>query len=276
MVKIPGRICCKCGIDDSTPQWFRYYKGENWTGRWLCRNCHLEVDRSKTRYIREKRLKGIKCCICSTDLSSNNAGRNKYYGENGNWNRKSYLCDNCYCKSKTQCRTMCVDPKSNLGMSIISEKIIGDFLGIKSCNEKMNNYSFPIDMLHHEKYGKIDVKASSLRQDGKSRFNTRRKVDCDHYFLLGFDKNMRIIDVVYIVANDEWIASIPRIEITRNSVRTSVYDKFLVDPKPYNDIYVNLKMDDLPMLRNDNNYTFVWQALSDSTDKKSANYEMTM
>ena len=202
----------------------------------------------------------VKCDRCWADLSRKR--KNKYYDEKGIWHGK-YLCDNCIQKMKRKIRTYNVDPKSNLGLSIISEKIVGDLLGIKSCNEKMDNYSFPIDMLHHDKYGKIDAKISSLRGYGYWVFNTRRKIDCDHYFLIGLDKNMKNIEIVYIVNNNEWIAAIPRIKIARNPVRASIYGKFLVDRKPYNDIYINLKMDDLPMLRNDNDYTFVWNAVSD-------------
>lgn len=179
---------------------------------------------------------------------------------NGVWDRKSYLCNKCYMnfyhklpdtnhgimKKYAQCRTGGLSKDSENGKSLIDEAVIAKILGIVILNIKMDNFKWSIDM-EHMKYGKIDVKGSTLQyyhigysESERWEFSIRRKIDCDTNFLLGYDNKRENILQMLIIPN-EYIFEKENITIVNNAFRTSKYDRFIInDISQYNDVYKNL------------------------------------
>jgi len=96
------------------------------------------------------------------------------------------------------------------------------------------------------KYGRVSVKQSMAKGVGyvnayrfvtenhkkNKRYNNR--IECDTYFLLGFDLDWKNIEKTYIVPNQGQVKYIENITISKNAY-SSGYDEFKVDYVPYND-----------------------------------------
>jgi hypothetical protein len=195
-----------------------------------------------------------KCCKCGSNKTGKNLSGNphwyKYYAEKGNWDGESHICTICYQKygfkgsHNTQrfvsnYRTGNVKKDDDYGISIISQAVVVKVHRIEDLTIKTDNLRYYIDA-ESDKYGKIDIKSSTLQQYGIYDFKNRMKIDCDTYICLGYDKYRRNVDDVYIVPNEGWIYELGHIAIPKNPSRTSKYDKFKVYSKPYNDTYHDL------------------------------------
>lgn len=195
-----------------------------------------------------------RCCMCGnteTYIKSNGVPDWRKYPDVTNWDGKSYSCKKCYGKDYQKLpdsqnnlikllrdfRIGNVKKNSIHGFIIISQAVTAKVLKIEDLNIKMNNFNWYIDM-EHEKYRKIDVKSRSLNY-GMWSFSTRKKIDCDTNFCLGFDIYRENIASIYIIPNDDVMHN-TGITIAKDSSRTPKYDKFKVDPKPYNDAYHSL------------------------------------
>lgn len=205
------------------------------------------------------KIKGRKCCKCGnkTYVLQGKELWFKYkidkdgnYDKNGYWDNRSYLCYKCYqdipvnyeiyrnkTRSMTQTRTGNLKIDSGRGKSLIDQAVVTKVLGIDDLNIKMDNFEYYIDA-SNEKYGKIDIKGSHFYLIEEIwRFSTRGNIICDTFILLGYNHDRTNIDFVWIVPNENWKNEI---KIHKDAIKTSKYDRFKVDPKPYNDVYYSL------------------------------------
>jgi hypothetical protein len=264
---IKERKCCICNNDIPKRRELRFFdqKGE-WDGiSYLCGRCYKKVYYSPTyeerQKYRDEKLKGRVCCVCGSDKTYiDNSGVhqwNTYKDKNGNWDGKSFTCKTChrkelfelekmdpnshynYMKSNAKYRTIGFDIEDSRDMFIIGESAVCKVLDIDNINIIEDNFNMHIDA-HHEYYGDIDIKIESPTEDGKWKFHTRRKWDCNYYFCIGVDENWKNIEVTLIIPNDGWVTDISSINISRYPKNSSKYDQFRVDTKIYNDVYQDL------------------------------------
>lgn len=206
-------------------------------------------------YVPDDYYKGRVCCECKNSKTYiKESGKPQWYGcACGKKDCTGHLCNKCWLKiaarlpdshrnmmkSIADYRIGNVRKDSDYGISMISQAVVVKTLKIEDLTIKTNNLKYYIDAEHNE-HGKIDVKSSTLQQYGIYDFASRMKIDCDTYICLGYDMNRRNIGDVYIIPNDGWICNLRHIGIPKNPSKTSKYDKFKVDPKPYNDEYHDL------------------------------------
>ncbi len=201
--------------------------------------------------------KNVTCRICGSDKTYiDSSGRYDWrrYRKKGIWDGKSYICGNCYHKNKTKCRNKKLDKNTGIGKSIISQAIVKKVIGAIDCTIVMNNCNYPIDIFETDKYGKIDVKYSALDIEKNDwYFATKGKTDADMYFCLGFSIDRRNIEKVWIIPNEDWVVHLKGLSISKNScvINTYRYNKYEVNPKPYNDVYHNLDIKNCPYLKED-------------------------
>ncbi len=106
MSQTKGMKCCKCGSTE-TRYWYRDYNDKKeWTGRRICYECKLRIDRDDNRKIKDNRLEGRKCIKCgNTETYVSSAGYERwarYYDKDGKWDGKSYMCDLCNQRTKQE------------------------------------------------------------------------------------------------------------------------------------------------------------------------------
>lgn len=139
---------------------------------------------------------------------------------------------------------------SKTGRSVIDQAVVIKVRGAKDVNIEMDNFDHFIDIID-EQYGKIDVKGAIIRSQeyiglkGKSiysawSFHTRRKIDCDTYICLCYNRDRNNIEIVLIIPNEGFICDLLKIRIYKTTFGSYRYDKFKVDPNPYNDAYHDL------------------------------------
>lgn len=196
-------------------------------------------------------FEGRKCCKCGKDKTSWNWYK---YRVKGVWDGKSYLCINCWkieyhknvqklnpyshnniIKSMADFRTGNLRKDSETGKSIIDQAIVAKIFQSEDLNIKMDNLGWYID-IENKEFGKIDVKGAKISDDGWM-FNNRRKIECDTYVCLGYDRNRENIDKIWIIYNEDDITNIGNIHIRINSIK---YEKFEIDNTLYNDVYHSL------------------------------------
>lgn len=162
-----------------------------------------------------------------------------------------WLCKSCWdkdpmsdntrnlVKSMARCRIIGFDKNYSKYRTIMSEAVVAKFLRCEYTNIEMDDFNHRID-LRDKMLGCIDVKAVSPDDRDYFGFRTRRKCDCDTYVCLGMDETWKNVEAVYIVPNNEEIIGISMIKVARYKKFGSIYDRYEVDPKPYNDIYHDL------------------------------------
>ncbi len=99
MTHTVGMKCYKCGTTE-TRYWYRDYNNKReWTGKRICYDCKLNIDRDKNRKIKENRSKERKCIKCgNTETYIRSTGYEcwvRYYDKDGKWDGKSYMCNSC-------------------------------------------------------------------------------------------------------------------------------------------------------------------------------------
>lgn len=246
------RICCKCGNNETRIDisgkiyWFSCRCDKDNCTRYMCYYCYKNIGKSRIKH------RDTMCCICGTNetfISSKSGVAQWYTHICDKENCTKYICNRCRMniynklpdsyhntiKALANCRTGNLYMNSNTGMSIIDQAIVIRVIGGTDMNIEKNNFLWSFD-IEQEKYGKIDIKSSSLSYD-TWLFCTRRKIDCDMYLLLGYDADRKNICAVWIIPNDQNIINSYNISITKNFVK---YYKFKVDQTPYNDAYHDL------------------------------------
>lgn len=203
--------------------------------------------------------KGRLCRKCRRDMTwVNKKGTpiwSRYYDKEGNWDGISFLCNTCESKGYTQqadWRNGRLNPNSEVGKGFIGQQIVAKTFGVDDCNIKMDSFRFYVDLDKHTKYGICEVKTSSLSQKYNWwQFGEFQK-ECDNFVFVGMDNNWPWIDVesIHIISWDE-IVDKNHISIVKNPSpsRGSIYTKFRVDPKPFNDTYHGMDIDNCTILR---------------------------
>lgn len=266
------RKCCICNRDLSigNNHGTRYcdIKG-GWDGKsYICNGCYSvnrypDVTKYREDYFDNKyktKFKGRKCCKCGSDKTYMKSPESplwcRYYDDKGYWTG-DYICNKCHLdimnnlpdsyknliKSMRKCRTGDISFSDNLGKAMICQAVVAKILGIEDLNIKTDNFRYCVDM-EHNIYGKIDVKGVKIDKYDRLNFESRRKIDCDTYVCLGFNKNWSVVEVTYIIPNTDEIINIRTISIAKNPLRFPKYDyeEFRVDEKQYNDTFQNIML----------------------------------
>lgn len=214
------RKCNSCGKDLSgQDHGCREYDSKgDWTGKWLCHQCH-----NKFRYISyrdnqerrkkeseltleyyeykkakmKKELEGRMCCICrgvKTDIDS----YGRYVWRSCNCSKKSctgFLCNNCYGKVRyrnldgsyvAKWRIGELDPLSTTGKGFIGQQIVAKTYNVEDCNLKMDNFRFYVDLSDINEYGYGEVKTATLIAHEWHFGNLDRS--CDTFFFICMDR----------------------------------------------------------------------------------------
>ncbi len=218
------------------------------TGRYICYYCYFGIERHSPNYDNS----GIKVCdICkSTKTFTRSDGKEYWYNHRDENYLKTgkYICYDCYQKydpnSQSNTKKMLAKHRSNISdlditniLGDISQKVVGYILNVPDLNKEHDNYCWPYDFMHKE-YGTIDSQGRMPQKGEYWMFKGGK--NCDTYFLLGFVKDLMCIETVHIIPNDEWSKKTISISRNRDISRYSMYDKYKVDPKIYDDTYHKL------------------------------------
>ena len=146
-----------------------------------------------------------KCKLC---------GSNKTYfirsiayrkGGSYNWHKydNGYICHYCYLKivqkAESKMRNGKLSKHSCVGKGFIMEQVVSKYLGVENCNLKTDNLHNGFDLFKIG-YGRMDVQGSKVYGLGKYRcwmFTVKKNNDC--YFLVGLDKDRKIIIKAWII-----------------------------------------------------------------------------
>lgn len=132
----------------------------------------------------------------------------KYYDENGKWIENSWLCNDCYI-DEIKNRICCICGNNPHWHKDRNGK--GDWTGKHVCDQCYDEYN---------------INSSQI---------IVRKIICDTYVCLGYDKKWRYIDAVYIIPNEGFICNIIEMKIIKNPSRSSKYHQFKIDNNIYNE-----------------------------------------
>jgi len=161
------------------------------------------------------------------------------------------LCSGCYKKTCADCRNGRLDPDNSPGRGYISEILVAKFPGIKTCFDITNNFNYPkYDLLEHEDWGLINAKGSKLHYGDNHKFAINKNKKANFFFCTGYDEFWRHILAVYYIPNDEYINKLARLHINMKwSLEENPYYWFKEDPKPWDELFHTLKLDDCPVLK---------------------------
>ncbi len=219
--------CRLCGSNETRKQyngdpiWIKdkNSRGE-WTNRFLCYSCSYEESKS--------------CHKCESDTDKY---MTKYYDRKGIWTGK-YICDSCQYRETVEFRSGKIELKIGESKGYAGDIIISKILDVPACSIYLGDMRLPFGLIHGY-YGIVGVKIS-MSNNGRWDFCSNGRIVADTYFYLGFDKNYKNIEIVYIVPSEELLRTNGRLCVYKNSKK---YLKYKVDPSPYNDIYHNMIID---------------------------------
>ncbi len=221
---IKCRLCGTCETkvqSNGSPIWIKDkdYRGE-WTNLFICYNCIYENDKH--------------CCKCGAEPDRYIA---KYYDEKGIWTGE-YICDSCRHKDVEEYRNRRIRLKIAQGTGSVGDNIISKILEIPVCSIYAGDLKLPFGLIHGY-YGIVGVKISSLRK-GRWDFRANGRISADTYFYLGFSKDYKDIEIVYIIPSEIMTHSNGNLCVYKNSKK---YLKYKVDSGIYNDIYHSMNVD---------------------------------
>jgi len=162
------------------------------------------------------------------------------------------LCSKCYNTSKTKHKNGNLDSMSGVGKGFISQRIVAKTLNIPLINDCNCSIDFkaPYD-LFHDKYGKIDVKASGLRTKYNNwQFYFKAKTDADIYFCLAFDEEWKKIMRVWAIPNTGRYQSLTGITITNNISPILKYSKYEASADKYDKVFHSMSIERCTVLKN--------------------------
>jgi hypothetical protein len=116
-------------------------------------------------------------------------------------------------------------------------------LGIKNYNIETDNFSADFDAFDPVKYHRIDVKGPSLI-NGTWTVTSIGK-NFDNLFILCMSNDYSRVIKVYIIPK-EFVGDYIKIY---KGILNILYDKFMVDEKPYDETFHNMDISDFPLLR---------------------------
>lgn len=179
----------------------REYENEKWTGRWLCRSCWQKNDYNKRMDSHVNIIKSL------SDRRTNN-----------------------------------LDPESPQAKGDISEAVTCATRGVKNLNIENDNFNSPIDHSRDTEYGIIQSKGAiynTLNRDWRIDVENEREKEFDNLIAYCMSKDMKNVERVYIFPKKEVIKR-SSIHVYKTPSRSTWYEKYRVDEKPYNDAYHNL------------------------------------
>lgn len=274
--------CCICGGNGA---WYKYPDKNTWDEKsFACNICYLREYRKREKKINinncrysnlpDNILNDIKCCQCEESLK--NLRYCRYKDKNGNWDKKSFICNTCYQKEyrkrypdivKRHNNELCrasnwkigeLDPYTSSGKGYIIEQFCCKTLGVKNFNVENNSFLSKYDAIKHPVYGNIQIKGASYNIIERSWNRTIGEAglgqDFDTLIFACMDRYMPWKNV-------ERIYAIPEIDIYgKRSVTIykypspslgSKWEDYIIDEKPFNESYHNLTIEDCPSLRRD-------------------------
>lgn len=249
--------CYICGTDKS-PHWHRNYNDKgDWTGRRICSECKLEIEKEKTRKIKERFSQEKICCRCRSIET--------YVDPNGyhRWHRHvcdkksctKFLCDKCWNKVEYNAdwRDGNLDPESPPGKGFATEMTVAKVRNLKNCNLELDNFNAKFDLSIDPEYGKPQVKGPTLIA-GMWHAVMGIRHNFDHLWIVCMDKKREHVKRVYIIPKLELI-NYTHIDIyedwsrVKGGSKFEWIEKYRVDEKPYDDAYHDLKLDNCNVLR---------------------------
>ena len=185
------------------------------------------------------------CVICGTK-------------ETGHWcnSDKGRVCNNCYCRQKADYVNGLLDINSAVGFGFLGQRIVANKLGLElkydcNCTKGFGHGGFDLLQLDNEKYGRIQVKVSILRNrnNGTSSFWQFSSVDeyrCDNYIMLGFNEDKSDIIKAWIIKFDSVVINNKKsLTVTYEQVIHTALEihikKCEVDAELYNKAYHSMK-----------------------------------
>lgn len=159
-------------------------------------------------------------------------------------------------KKRSDFRNNNLDPKSSIGKRYITETVIKNYLGIKTCFDITGNITKKgkgYNMVDTEEWGLICVKMSTLTKNGEAKgwhFGTEKNKKVDFFFCVGYDEKRENIMSFLIVPNEDCVSMLDGLWIPLNT--TCKWDAFREgekEIKKLNDIFHSLKLEDCPILR---------------------------
>lgn len=199
-------------------------------------------------------VKERKCCKCGQDLLSGNFHGERYYGDKGIWDGKSWLCNKCRCKNFSdrtrkpfmKSRTGSLHIYSSNGIGLIGEGVFIKVRGAKNCNILKDNFDLEYDCFD-DKYGKTQIKTRGMvlvrrinRSEYRWCFSNIKPENYDTIVIFCIDKSRKNIERIYVIQS-EYVNSTSITIYERLVSRHSKWEEFrLHDIKIYNDAYQSL------------------------------------
>lgn len=195
--------------------------------------------------------------ICSRPLINGKTCMERYL--NGNQTGR-YVCLRCYSvklpdshqniqKKMRDSRLCNLDIYSESGKTFVFEQVTCKARKLENLNLKNDNFRSKNDHSIDKDYGILDTKVSLLGFNGW-QFNTTklRRKEFDNMIGHCTDRHMKNIEKTVIIPKFE-ISKRSNVKIYRND-EYRWYEEYIVDKKPYNDVYHNLNEEDLSILEN--------------------------
>lgn len=260
---LKGRKCFKCESCDTRKNtfgsylWYSHKDGHgNNTGNWICYSCKFEIGKQKTP---TNYFQGRTCCICGNDNTrkgfSGNPHWYRYKEKNGIWDRKSYICTDCWQKknheiirdvicSESQWRSGVLSRYNNTGIGVIGQWISASTLGIIDLNIVKDNFHEHVDLSKHQLYGEIEVKTATLIDNRWIANYIVNKFDTLLFICMDGEKLWKNVDGVYAIPYEDIIGE-TEIYIYKNTYKIYKFkrlEKFRIDKRPFNDTYHSVEI----------------------------------
>ena len=155
-----------------------------------------------------------------------------------------------------------LDINSATGFGFLCQRIVAKKLGLElkydcNCTKGFGHKGFDLLQLDNEKYGRIQVKGSTLLSENISQrwyYGLGDVYECDNYIMLGFTENKSDVKKVWIIPSGRSIVmNKTGLSITLNPKRirhvAREIVKYEVEPKPYNDVYHGMNLDNCSVLK---------------------------
>ncbi len=220
--EIKCRIC-KCNktriASDGEPIWIRdkNIRGD-WAGQFLCYQCYYKRDHV--------------CHECGTEQITESVRMFRQYNRDiwtGN-----FICQDCYGRNNVDYKNRNIILKIGEGEGSLLDMVVSTVLEVPTYSIYIADKRLPFGIIH-EDYGIVGIKASKLRYSSWY-FNINDYISADTYFLIGLDKGLKNINVMYVVPTEDRKNN-GRFNIYENSKK---YGELKIDHQLYNDVYKDL------------------------------------
>jgi len=157
-------------------------------------------------------------------------------------------------RNKADCRNNDLDPGSSPGFGYMNEVLVAKYLGIKTCFDITGVFNYHgYDLLEHDDWGLINAKGSKLLNECNHRyhtFNINKNKKPDFFFCVGYDEYRKHVLTVYYIPNDDCISQLDKLYINLDwSPEENPYYWLKEDPKPWDNLFHSLKLNNCPVLR---------------------------